>query len=398
MMPIGALVMSADGRYLLASAGPHIVLANATSRLVLASTRTTSESKPGALVRDVALFSVDAGALVRIACVSDDKRMYAYEWSSATAANGSSGSLRFVGSRQFKKRPITCAFAGAPDAVAVADRHGDAFLCDWSALRPDVTPEQDEFAADFGTLSSITALLPLPAGARRLAAANRDEQVFIVRVPEVYEIVAFCLGHEAFVTSLAYTTPAAAPHLTVLLSAGGDASVRAWNAITGAPLADFQIRPNHTPVATITGVEPILAPEFVIRSLAAFDNNVYYVTQNGAVFHILLAAGVDGAPLCFVGPPKLLVPANASCAVAVAQGVWLANNDGTIVLHASADGAVLGSIAGAAIPAESSEAAAAILKEIDPSLFQHQLDSNTRGRGAGGGGAGKDEQDDEDDD
>jgi hypothetical protein len=386
--PISSLAQSDDGRFLAYSAGPHVCLCDASH--VLASTRDLAPThRPTALVRTVSIsIAQQAGQKIRLAAVCDDKRLYAYEF-----VDG--GSLRLVGMRAFKKRPITCAFAGGPDCIAVADRFGDAFLCDWAALRADgPVPEQDEFAADFGTLSTITALLPLPAASRRLAAANRDEQVFIVRLPEVYEITAFCLGHEAFVTSLAYTTPAAAPHLTVLLSAGGDASVRAWNAITGAPLAELQLRANHTPLATITGVEPVLAPELVIRALAAFDNDVYYVTQPGNVYRVRLGAAAESGALNFVGSPEIVIAdRRVSCIVAVAQGVWIATNDGSIELHTIGSSTPIRSIAGTAIQAPTSAEVTAILKEIDPMLFQHQFDSNTRERG-GAGGDDEGEQDD----
>jgi WD40 repeat protein len=386
-LPIAALARSDDGRLLAVACGAHVVLSDARRRL--ASTRTPT----GALVRSLAVAPTGRAGEIRLLAVADDKRVYALRFDA--------GVLSVVGVRAFKKRLIACAFLSF-ECLAVADRFGDAFLCDWATLlaagstTSDAVPEHDEFAADFGTLSSITALLTLPPGTRRLAAANRDAQVFLVRVPEVYDIAAFCLGHEAFVTSLAYTSPAAAPHFTVLLSAGGDASIRAWNAVSGAPLADLQLRPDHTPLATLTGVEPVLPPHLVVRALAAFDNDVYYVTQPGAVYHVALAAG-DGdtaGALRFLGPPHLLVPANASCVVAVAQGVWVATNDGTLALHAVGAAAPLCSVDDVAMPADSSAAVAAILKEIDPMLFQHQFDSHTRERG----GDNDDNDNDNDDD
>jgi hypothetical protein len=383
--------MSADGRYLLASAGSHIVLANATSRLVLASTQTTSESKPGALVRDVAVFSVNGGAAVRIAGVSDDKRMYAYEWTTTAAKHdGSSGSLRFVGSRQFKKRPITCAFAGGPDAVAVADRHGDAFLCDWSSLRPDVTRclSKTSLPPILALSAQSRLLLPLPAGARRLAAANRDEQVFIR--PSARGVRDHCrllsrprgLCHFA---RIHHAGCGAAAHCAALgrRRRVGACLERHHGRSVGRAANPTQ---PYAPLATITGVEPMLAPELVIRSLAAFDNDVYYVTQNGAVYHILkLAAGVGGALTLLrwsaeaarrPPTPRAPSPWRRAC--------------GSPTTTAPLCCMRLPMVRSARLNRRRRDSgrverrgAAAILKEIDPSLFQHQFDSNTRGRGGG---------------
>ncbi len=328
-------------------------------------------------MRCAAAHSDRSGGRIRVACVGDDKRLHCYE----VSRGGGGGGLVHVGSRGFKRRLLACAFVG-DDAVAVADKFGDGFLCAWSADelgRGGAVPVQDEFCAQFGTLSSITALLPLPPPLRRLAAANRDAQVFVVRLPDVHEIAAFCLGHEAFLTSLAHTAPPLAAGATLLLSAGGDASVRAWNAVSGAAVAELQLRPDHVPLDVVTGVEPPLPPSQVVRALAAFDVNVYFVTQDGRVHHVtLLGGGGGGDAIRFSTPPRVLVDAHATCVAAAPDGVWVAFDDGRVELRATADGALVAAVADAALPAESAAARAAALDAIDPSQLMHQFDEKRR--------------------
>lgn len=382
--PVASLQSSGELRVLVLSAGPHVRVVDATTGRVLACTSQLADAtaRPAGLVRCASVHADAVGGSIRVACVADDKRLHCYE---LQRGGGATGVLQLVGSRAFKRRLMVCAFV-APDSVAVADKFGDAFLCSWSADqlgRGAAVPEQDEFGAHFGTLSTVTALLPLPPALRRLAAANRDEQVFVVRVPDVHEITAFCLGHEAFVTALAHTAPALAAGATVLLSAGGDGSVRAWNAVSGAALAELQLRPDHVPLDVITGVEPTLPPAQLVRALAAFDVNVYFVTQDGRVHHVTLVADAAAAgALRFSTPPRVLVDAHATCVAAAPNGVWVAFDDGRVELRATADGALVTAVADAALPAESAAARDAALDAISPAHLMHKYDTRSKAGGA----------------
>ncbi len=386
--PVASLQQSADGRLLTVCAGTHVRVIDVQQRRVLACTSSlgTAGEKPGALARSACAVAFDADQ-VRVAVACDDKFLHCYSLRSG-------GALEHVGSRGFHRRLTSCAFVST-HSVAVADKFGDGYLVAWDSPAlgkvPSV-PMQGEFSADFGSLSTITAMLPLPAALGRLACANRDAQVFVVRVPDVFEISAFCLGHEALVTSLAHTTPSVGGGTPILLSAGGDGSVRAWNAVSGAALADLQLRADHKPLDIITGVEDLLPATQVVRALSAFDVNVYFVTQDGCVRHVALEEDGSGA-VRFSASQRVIVDKNATCVAASPEGVWVAFDDGRVELRATADGATLAAVDGVALPAESANARELALSEIDPMQLVHRF--NQRSNEAQNAGERNNESDDE---
>ncbi|KAF6773356.1 hypothetical protein AHF37_07338 [Paragonimus kellicotti] len=69
-----------------------------------------------------------------------------------------------------------------------------------------------------------------------LATCDRDEKIRISRFSQPFVIEAFCLGHESFITQLAFC-----PRSYYLVSAGGDSFLRLWEARTGLELATFRL-------------------------------------------------------------------------------------------------------------------------------------------------------------
>lgn len=87
-----------------------------------------------------------------------------------------------------------------------------------------------------GHYASITALRLLPGGL--LVTADRDEKLRVARYPQAHSIVAYCLGHGAFVTSLVDLGPGSeGAHW--LLSAGADGRLCLWDALRGQLVAQL---------------------------------------------------------------------------------------------------------------------------------------------------------------
>lgn len=64
---------------------------------------------------------------------------------------------------------------------------------------------------------------------------DRDEKIQVSRYPESYDIVAFCLGHQQFVTSISVLEQ----HQDRMVSVGGDGQLKLWDIRTGENLSSF---------------------------------------------------------------------------------------------------------------------------------------------------------------
>jgi len=121
-----------------------------------------------------------------------------------------------------KKRPTAC-FFGDERSIVFGDKFGDGGVMHIGALHNDVARE-----FEFGTLSSLIALIPLGDGSGLFAVGEKDEKIIIYRFPQVHEIHSFCLGHRDFVSALA-CTKLSVTGTDVLVSVSGDGTLRAWH-------------------------------------------------------------------------------------------------------------------------------------------------------------------------
>ncbi|KAF8567868.1 hypothetical protein P879_07164 [Paragonimus westermani] len=86
-----------------------------------------------------------------------------------------------------------------------------------------------------------------------IATCDRDEKIRISRFSQPFIIEAFCLGHESFITQLVFC-----PRSHHLVSAGGDGSLRLWEAQTGLELATFRLSFSDCAMTSEGAVDPVV--------------------------------------------------------------------------------------------------------------------------------------------
>ncbi len=132
--------------------------------------------------------------------------------------------------------------------IIVADKTGNVFGL-------ERVPSAEEGAVDvlqptflIGHCSTITAMLnmwtrdPHTKKAKHyIATSDVEGKVRVSHFPTAYDIVSFCFGHTSFVTGLSKATfkNSDGSSSPLLISGGGDGSVRLWEPLTGKNLDTF---------------------------------------------------------------------------------------------------------------------------------------------------------------
>ncbi|KAK6024014.1 WD domain, G-beta repeat protein [Ostertagia ostertagi] len=122
--------------------------------------------------------------------------------------------------------------------VVVGDRAGH--VCRYAVVPTnecgytDITGEASSYEGEplSGTISMVLDVAMSNNG-RYMFVADRDEKIRVSRYPEAYVIQSFCLGHSAYVSSIAVD----GDHL---FSSGGDGFVHEWDVESGTSLAQSQ--------------------------------------------------------------------------------------------------------------------------------------------------------------
>ncbi|OQR67402.1 tRNA (guanine-N(7)-)-methyltransferase subunit WDR4-like, partial [Tropilaelaps mercedesae] len=108
-----------------------------------------------------------------------------------------------------------------PPMILVADRAGDVY--EFPLDDPNVAPN-----LLMGRMSMLLDMALSPSD-DFIVVCDRDEKIVVCHYPEAYEIIAFCLGHRQFVTSIELLPY----HLNRLVSVGGDGRLILWDLETG---------------------------------------------------------------------------------------------------------------------------------------------------------------------
>ncbi|RKP34936.1 hypothetical protein BJ085DRAFT_6614, partial [Dimargaris cristalligena] len=77
-----------------------------------------------------------------------------------------------------------------------------------------------------GHVSMILDLVVTADAKPYVITADRDEKIRVSKYPNSYTIQSFCLGHTAFVSTLACLPT---PSVPALVSGGGDGQIIVWN-------------------------------------------------------------------------------------------------------------------------------------------------------------------------
>lgn len=109
--------------------------------------------------------------------------------------------------------------------IIVADKSGDAYL--FSSSKPD-----EDGKLLLGHLSMLLDVL-VTEDNRHVITTDRDEKIRVSAFPNAYNIVSYCLGHTKFVTAIAQLPR----DESILVSGGGDGTLRFWDYKNGKELA-----------------------------------------------------------------------------------------------------------------------------------------------------------------
>eukprot|EP00698_Gefionella_okellyi_P000402 TRINITY_DN1035_c0_g1_i1.p1 TRINITY_DN1035_c0_g1~~TRINITY_DN1035_c0_g1_i1.p1 ORF type:complete len:355 (+),score=57.29 TRINITY_DN1035_c0_g1_i1:915-1979(+) len=214
------------------SSGEQAVIA-VGSQFLLVNLKTSEISQPSEFT---STYTTD----VLAAAVSDDFRLIATGGEDKSLHfHTSSGAL--VHKCSLDKKVTTLAFIpGLTDGettLLTADRYGDILAFD---IQSDLTVLKPRLL--IGHLSVVVGSIP-SLDRRYLISCDRDSKIRVSGYPNTFDIAAYCLGHTASVASI--TTVPHQPQL--LISSGGDGSVRLWKFADGELLRSAQLA-----VSTVT--------------------------------------------------------------------------------------------------------------------------------------------------
>ncbi|KAI9020213.1 WD40-repeat-containing domain protein [Phycomyces nitens] len=144
--------------------------------------------------------------------------------------NTSDWSLKLT--RTANKRVNAMQFDKDASQVIVADKHGDV-TC--HSIKDG--SEEDKATPILGHVSMLTDMILTP-DEKYVITADRDEHIRVSRFPNGYNIESFCLGHTDVVT-LVRILPW---NSDILVSAGGDSTLRTWDFVKGAQIQCLDIK------------------------------------------------------------------------------------------------------------------------------------------------------------
>lgn len=135
-----------------------------------------------------------------------------------------------VSVRWLVRRCTALVFTQAEDWLLAADKSGDVYSL--SVKEPHQDPQ-----LQLGHLSMVLDLT-VSLDDRFIVTCDRDEKIRVSHLRSPYNIQAFCLGHQQFVSAL--LIPVGCPNR--LLSGSGDGTVKLWDFESGRRLQNVELR------------------------------------------------------------------------------------------------------------------------------------------------------------
>uniref|UniRef100_A0A7I5E956 tRNA (guanine-N(7)-)-methyltransferase non-catalytic subunit n=1 Tax=Haemonchus contortus TaxID=6289 RepID=A0A7I5E956_HAECO len=187
----------------------------------------------------------DAHVEILCSTVSRCESLLAVATSAKTVLILNLPSLKVQRCFRIPKAPTSITFDQDDSHVVVGDRAGH--VCRYTVATTNTSGYTDmngdwcscEGEPLLGTISMVLDVAISEDG-RYLLVADRDEKIRISRYPEAYAIQSFCLGHSAYVSTIAL-------HGGRLFSSGGDSVVHEWDMERGTCLARSE-RVSENPV------------------------------------------------------------------------------------------------------------------------------------------------------
>ncbi|KAG1404291.1 hypothetical protein G6F60_004437 [Rhizopus arrhizus] len=148
-------------------------------------------------------------------------------------------------SRTAYKRVNAIQFNNDATTVVAADKFGDVYC---HPVKENVKDEE-KLNPIVGHVSMVTDMVLSP-NEKYVITSDRDEHVRVSRYPNGYNIESFCLGHTDVVTCIGILPW----NEELLVSAGGDGSIRVWEYIKGKQVQCLDLKEQIEPYKPVTGV------------------------------------------------------------------------------------------------------------------------------------------------
>ncbi|KAI0642324.1 WD40-repeat-containing domain protein [Trametes meyenii] len=229
------------GEYALAASGPDFHVINIHTGEVIHTTTEVAPDERDKLkqsgpIRCVAVDSTFTYAIT----TGDDKKLRVWRVRDEP---------KLLSERELPKKPTEIGFTRDSQTIVVSDKFGDVFSYPLHPESTSLPPAGVPGASKRGSLNShenpsngtlilghasmLTTYLLTP-DEQFIITADRDEHIRISWFPKGYVIERYCLGHEKFVSTLHIPSF----RTSVLVSGGGDSSLKIWDWMTGELLAE----------------------------------------------------------------------------------------------------------------------------------------------------------------
>ncbi|CEI97770.1 hypothetical protein RMCBS344292_11896 [Rhizopus microsporus] len=139
-------------------------------------------------------------------------------------------------SRSAHKRVNALQFDSKATTVVVADKFGDVYC------HPMKEEDSEKLNPIVGHVSMVTDMALTPDD-KYVITSDRDEHIRVSRYPNGYNIEAFCLGHTDVVTCVDILPW----NENLLVSAGGDGTIRVWEYVSGKQIQCLDLREQIEP-------------------------------------------------------------------------------------------------------------------------------------------------------
>ncbi|KAI9278018.1 WD40-repeat-containing domain protein [Sporodiniella umbellata] len=159
-------------------------------------------------------------------------------------------------SRPAHKRVNAIQFNSNASLGIAADKFGDVYCHNFSVS------EEEKLNPILGHVSMVTDMV-LTSDDKYVITADRDEHIRVSRFPNGYNIESFCLGHTDVITHISLLPW----NESLLVSAGGDGTVRVWDYLNGKQIQSLDIKEQieqYKPVASDANSEDAIVDTLAI--------------------------------------------------------------------------------------------------------------------------------------
>ncbi|EYB87220.1 hypothetical protein Y032_0266g695 [Ancylostoma ceylanicum] len=180
----------------------------------------------------------ESSCQILCSAVSNCGSMLAVGTSEKTAMIVDARSLQLRRAFRIPKAPTSIVFDKDNSHVVIGDRAGHVcrYTVEASEKSGYVDMNGEDNPCEGEPLSSAISMVldvAISHDGRFLLAADRDEKIRVSRYPQAFVVQSFCLGHSAYVGSVAV-------HGDNVFTSGGDSIVYKWDIESGKPVAQSE--------------------------------------------------------------------------------------------------------------------------------------------------------------